>query len=186
MEAQAWSTTKAYTRQSSASLRTPPLRRAWRCARTRSVAATSRLCCATRGSACRASRCSPAFPTASAQSDRAPFRREMAEARRRLGAPPAKQPRASCKTATILDLIGRNEGATVKELMAATDWLPHRVRGAIGNSAPGSRIRPTASAPQIECQRPAGIPAGPVHPKREQPPAGALRALRARVCQGCR
>jgi len=101
-------------------------------------------------------------------------------------APAAEQSRHGSKKAAMLELMGRNDGATVRELMAATDWLPHSTRGAISDSAPGPGIRPTASAPQLEWQRPAGIAAGPVHPKREQPPAGALGVLRAKVCQGCR
>lgn len=31
--------------------------------------------------------------------------------------------------------VGRADGATVKELMAATDWLPHSVRGFVSNLA---------------------------------------------------
>lgn len=48
-------------------------------------------------------------------------------------APAAKQARHGSKKVAILDLIGRNEGATVKELVAATDWLPHSIRGPVSN-----------------------------------------------------
>jgi hypothetical protein len=43
----------------------------------------------------------------------------------------AKSPvtRDSSKTAKILDLLKRPGGATSKELMKATGWLPHSVRG---------------------------------------------------------
>jgi len=37
------------------------------------------------------------------------------------------------KTAAILDLISRGGGGTVKDLIAATDWLPHSVRGFVSN-----------------------------------------------------
>ena len=37
--------------------------------------------------------------------------------------------RDSSKTAKILDLLKRPGGATSKELMKATGWLPHSVRG---------------------------------------------------------
>src|SRR5260370_42340604 len=36
---------------------------------------------------------------------------------------------ASSKTAKILDLLKRPGGATSKDLMKATGWLPHSVRG---------------------------------------------------------
>jgi hypothetical protein len=35
------------------------------------------------------------------------------------------------KGATILRLIGRDQGATLSEIMTATDWLPHSVGGFI-------------------------------------------------------
>ena len=37
--------------------------------------------------------------------------------------------REGSKTAKILDLLKRPNGATMKELMKATGWLPHSVRG---------------------------------------------------------
>jgi hypothetical protein len=37
--------------------------------------------------------------------------------------------RVGSKTATILGLLKRREGATLKELMAATEWQAHSVRG---------------------------------------------------------
>jgi hypothetical protein len=37
--------------------------------------------------------------------------------------------RDGSKTARILDLLKRPEGVTAKELMKATDWLPHSIRG---------------------------------------------------------
>ena len=41
----------------------------------------------------------------------------------------AKGARAGSKTGKILDLLKRHGGATLKELMKATGWLPHSVRG---------------------------------------------------------
>ena len=37
--------------------------------------------------------------------------------------------RDGSKTATILDLLKRKDGATLKELMKASGWQPHSVRG---------------------------------------------------------
>ena len=37
--------------------------------------------------------------------------------------------RDGSKAATILDLLKRKDGVTLKELMKATGWLPHSVRG---------------------------------------------------------
>ena len=37
--------------------------------------------------------------------------------------------REGSKTATVLELLKRSEGATLKDLMDATGWQPHSVRG---------------------------------------------------------
>jgi hypothetical protein len=46
----------------------------------------------------------------------------------------AKGARQGSKTAKILDLLKRRGGATMKELMRATGWLPHSVRGFISGT----------------------------------------------------
>jgi hypothetical protein len=43
-------------------------------------------------------------------------------------------PRAESKGAKILELIGRAKGATLAELMKATGWRPHSVRGFISTA----------------------------------------------------
>ena len=48
--------------------------------------------------------------------------------------PPAGQHRANGKLGLMLKLIGRGEGATLEELVDATGWQPHSVRGAISGA----------------------------------------------------
>ncbi|UAK25604.1 DUF3489 domain-containing protein [Sphingomonas nostoxanthinifaciens] len=43
----------------------------------------------------------------------------------------APSPARSNKTAAVLDLLRRDEGATLPELIAATGWLPHSTRAAL-------------------------------------------------------
>jgi hypothetical protein len=40
-------------------------------------------------------------------------------------------PRAGTKLADVIDLLKRDRGATLAELVAATDWLPHTTRAAL-------------------------------------------------------
>src|ERR1700685_2937938 len=87
-------------------------------------------------------------PKANKKAGRAPRRAPVAPAKAKAGkkASPAKkapksakkakggkvakpEARDGSKTANILDLVKRPGGVTAKELMKATGWLPHSVRG---------------------------------------------------------
>ena len=51
-----------------------------------------------------------------------------------------KGARGGSKTAKILDLLKRPDGATSKELMKATGWLPHSVRGFLSGTVIPPRL----------------------------------------------
>jgi hypothetical protein len=53
----------------------------------------------------------------------------------------ASAPRAESKGAKIIDMIGRAKGATLAEIMKATDWQAHSVRGFISTAAKKHRIK---------------------------------------------
>lgn len=57
--------------------------------------------------------------------------------------------RESSKTAQVLDLLKRPGGATMKELMKATGWLPHSVRGFISGTV-GKKMRLTVESTKAE------------------------------------
>ena len=44
---------------------------------------------------------------------------------------PPRAPRAGCKQAVVVALLQREEGASLKDLIAATGWLPHTTRAAL-------------------------------------------------------
>jgi hypothetical protein len=44
---------------------------------------------------------------------------------------PTAVPRAGSKLAEVIDLLSRDQGATIGELIAATNWLPHTTRAAL-------------------------------------------------------
>ena len=65
------------------------------------------------------------------------------------GAKKANAARAGSKTAKILDLLKRSGGATMKELMKATGWQAHSVRGFLSGTV-GKKMGLTVTSIKAE------------------------------------
>lgn len=70
--------------------------------------------------------------TCTVDSKLAPKRqRRMAREPETPGAGPSPQALRQTKTAAVLAMLKRPDGATVDQLVAATGWLPHTIRAAL-------------------------------------------------------
>jgi hypothetical protein len=71
---------------------------------------------------------------------------------------PATAPRSGSKTDKILDLLKRPGGVSLKELVKATGWQPHSVRGFLSGTL-GKKMRtPVESFKALKEIAPIGLP----------------------------
>jgi Protein of unknown function (DUF3489) len=64
-------------------------------------------------------------------SSKAKIGADLAAARGATGAPTAAPPRLGTKIARVVELLQRDQGAKLDELIAATGWLPHTARASL-------------------------------------------------------
>lgn len=82
------------------------------------------------------------------------------------------QIRAGSKQAIIVNLMVRPKGASLDELVAATDWLPHTTRAALtGLRKRGYTVERTRGDDKITRYR-AKLPEGSGSPSKQEPAAG--------------
>jgi hypothetical protein len=75
--------------------------------------------------------------------------KKAAKAPRKATPAKAEGVREGSKTAKVLDLLKRRGGASIKELMKATGWLPHSVRGLISGTV-GKKMGLTVASTKAE------------------------------------
>lgn len=61
-------------------------------------------------------------------------KQKAAKAPKQKSAKPAKQKKANTKLQIVIDLLKRPEGATIVDIMKATEWQNHTVRGCISGA----------------------------------------------------
>ena len=69
-------------------------------------------------------------------------------------APPATtaKHRSGTKQALLIELLSRETGATIAELVAATAWLPHTIRGAMAGALK-KKLGLTITSQKVDGQR---------------------------------
>jgi hypothetical protein len=82
---------------------------------------------------------------AKAANTKPPAPKKEAKAPKKAAKPaPAKRtttPRAESKGAKIIEMIGRAKGATLAEIMKATDWQAHSIRGFLSTAAKKQELK---------------------------------------------
>ena len=73
-------------------------------------------------------------------------------------APSPDTPRVT-KAGTVLALLGRDEGATLADLIAATGWLPHTTRAALTGLRKKGHVLEKSKRGEQTCYRVAGVAA---------------------------
>lgn len=63
--------------------------------------------------------------------------------------PTTRTPRAGSKLAQVIALLEAGEGATIAEIMTATNWRQHTVRGALAGSIT-KKLERTLSSEKVE------------------------------------
>ena len=92
--------------------------------------------------------------------------------------PSSGQIRRGSKQAAIVDLMVRPKGATLEELIGATDWLPHTTRAALtGLRKRGYAIERIRGADKITRYRATPLQGSAAEPKQEPTPRSAKARL---------
>jgi hypothetical protein len=78
-----------------------------------------------------------------------PARKAPQAGKKAKGGKPAKRARENSKTSIVLDLLKRPGGVTAKELMDATGWQPHSVRGFLSGTI-GKKMGLTLASAKTE------------------------------------
>ncbi len=71
-------------------------------------------------------------------------------------APTSEAPTRPNKTNLILDLLRRDEGATLTEMVEATGWLPHTTRAALTGLRKKGHVLDKSKRDEATCYRIAG------------------------------